>query len=202
MLNYYITGVIMGRYTEYFNDIWKMQANRKVIGLTLFGVLIDNSTPFTPGNQIELTEGANKAIQMLTQKGYDFVVIAGQPPARTKNLEQHDFENILSGMKDVFEQLGSRIKNAYYTPSIDKNDPYVKPNTGMFDRAQAEGAVKWDGTYYIGAEANDAKASVKVKAIPVLIKLPGKESKTKAFELTHQVKVTEFDSLLEFANSI
>ena len=192
----------MGRYSEYFQDIWKLQANRKVLGLTLFGVLFDNSKPFTPGNQLEIAEGADKAIQLLTQKGYDFVIVAGQAPVRTKNLEQQDFENILTGTKDIFEKLGARVKSSYYAPGVDKNDPYVKPNTGMFERAQNEGFIKWDGTYYIGAEANDAKVAAKVKAIPVLIKSPGKETKTKAFELMHQVKVQEFNSLLEFANSI
>jgi histidinol phosphatase-like enzyme len=192
----------MGRYTEYFQDIWKLQANRKVIGITLFGVLFDNAKPFTPGNQLEIAEGADKAIQLLTQKGYDFVIVAGQAPARTKNLDQQDFENILDGTKQIFEQLGARVKSAYYAPGVDKNDPYVKPNTGMFDRAQNEGFVKWDGTYYIGAEANDAKVSAKVKAIPVLIKSPGKETKTKAFELMHQIKVQEFNSLLEFADHL
>ena len=192
----------MGRYSEYFQDIWKLQANRKVIGVTLFGVLFDNSRPFTPGNQLEIAEGADKANQLLTQKGYDFVIVAGQAPARTKNLEQQDFENILTGTRDIFEKLGARVKSAYYAPGVDKNDPYVKPNTGMFDRAQNEGFVKWEESYYIGAEANDAKVAAKVRAIPVLIKSPGKETKTKAFELMHQVKVQEFNSLLEFANSI
>jgi histidinol phosphatase-like enzyme len=192
----------MGRYSEYFNDIWKLQASRKVIGITLFGVLFDNSKPFTPGNQLEIAEGAGKAVQLLTQKGYDFVIVAGQAPNRTKNLDQQDFENILEGAKQIFEQLGARVKSAYYAPGVDKNDPYVKPNTGMFDRAQAEGVVKWEGTYYIGAEANDAKVSAKVKAIPVLIKSPGKETKTKAFELMNQVKVQEFNSLLEFAEQL
>ena len=192
----------MGRYSAYFNDIWKLQANRKVIGITLFGVLFDNSKPFTPGNQLEIAEGADKAIQLLTQKGYDFVIVAGQAPARTKNLDQQDFENILTGTKDIFEQLGARVKSAYYAPGVDKNDPYVKPNTGMIERAQNEGFVKWEGTYYIGAEANDAKVSAKVKAIPVLIKSPGKETKTKAFELMNQIKVQEFNSLLEFAEQL
>lgn len=197
-----IRSFYMGRYSEYFQDIWKLQANRKVIGITLFGTLIDNTTPFTPGNQVNFAEGADKAVQLITQKGYDFVVIAGQPPSRTKNLEQHDFENILDGMKGVFEQLGARIKNVYYAPGVDKNDPYVKPNTGMFERAQNEGFVTWNGSYYIGAEVNDVKAATKVKAIPVLIKSPGKETKTKAFELMNQVKVQEFNSLLEFATQL
>jgi len=192
----------MGRYSEYFQDIWKLQANRKVIGFTLFGVLFDNSKPFTPGNQLELAEGADRAIQLITQKGYDFVIVSGQAPARTKNLDQQDFENILAGTRDIFENLGARIKSVYYAPGVDKNDPYVKPNTGMFERAQAEGFVTWNGSYYIGAEVNDVKAAAKVKAIPVLITPPGKEAKTKAFELTHQVKVQEFNSLLEFATQL
>ena len=192
----------MGRYTEYFKDIWKMQANRKVVGITLFGVLFDNSTPFTPGNQLSIAEGADTAIQTIAQKGYDFVIIAGQAPNRTKNLDQLDFENILGGAREIFENLGARLKGAYYAPGIDKSDPYVKPNTGMFERAQNEGVVIWDGTYYVGAEANDVKAASKVKSIPVLIKGQGKEVKTKAFELMHQVKVQEFSSLLEFANSL
>jgi histidinol phosphatase-like enzyme len=141
-------------------------------------------------------------LQLLTQKGYDFVIITGQAPSRTKNLDQQDFENILAGTKDIFEKLGARVKSSYYAPGVDKNDPYVKPNTGMFDRAQNEGFVKWEGTYYIGAEANDAKVAAKTKAIPVLIKSLGKETKTKAFELTHQVKVQEFNSLLEFAEQL
>jgi histidinol phosphatase-like enzyme len=191
----------MGRYSDYFNEIWKLQANRKVIGLTLFGVFFDNSTPFTPGNQLTISEGADNAIQLLTQKGYDFVIVAGQAPSRTKNLDQQDFENILAGTREIFEKLGARIKSAYYAPGTDKNDPYVKPNIGMFERAQNEGFVTWNGSYYIGAEPNDIKAAAKVKSIPVLIK-SGKESKTKAFELMNQVKIQEFDTLLEFANSI
>lgn len=192
----------MGRYSEYFQDIWKLQANRKVLGLTLFGVVYDNSTPFTPGNQLTIAEGLESALKTLTQKGYDFIIVAGQAPNRTKNLSQQDFENILTSTREIFGKFNATIKSAYYAPGIDKNDPYVKPNPGMFERAQSEGFVKWDGTYYIGVEANDVKASVKVKAVPVLIKSANKESKMKAFELTHQVKVIEFNSLLEFAHSI
>jgi HAD superfamily hydrolase (TIGR01662 family) len=190
----------MGRYSEYFQDIWKMQASRKVIGVSLFGVFFENSTPFTPGNQLKITEGVEKGIRQIVEKGYDFLIISGQPPLRTRNLEQQDFENILNATKEVVETMGGRIKNAYYTPSIDKNDPYVKPNTGMFDRAANEGQVKWDETFYIGAEINDVKAATKVKAKPILIK--SGNAKTKAFELTHQIKLQEYDSLLDFANTL
>jgi histidinol phosphatase-like enzyme len=192
----------MGRYTNYFKDIWQMQANRKVIGMTLFGVLLDNTTPFTPGQQLVISDGVIDAVKLLISKGYDFLFITGQPQNRTQALSIQDFENILASAREIIEQHGGRVKNAYYAPGVDKNDPYVKPNTGMFDRAQNEGMVKWAESYFIGSEANDVKAAMKVKSVPVLIKSAGKDVKTKASQLMNQIKVQEFDSLLDFANSI
>jgi histidinol phosphatase-like enzyme len=191
----------MGRYTDYFKDIWALRANRKVIGMTLFGVILDNNNAFTPGQQMVVSDETIEAIKILIAKGYDFLFIAGQPPNRTKNLEIQDFENIFYSIKEIITQLGGRIKNVYYAPSTDKNDPYVKPNTGMFERAQNEGMIKWEGSYFIGAEPNDVKAAVKSKATPVLI-TSGKESKIKAFEMTNQIKVQEFTSLYDFAERI
>ena len=192
----------MGRYTNYFKDIWQMQANRKVIGMTLFGVLLDNTTPFTPGQQLVISDGVIDAVKLLISKGYDFLFITGQPQNRTQALSIQDFENILASAREIIEQHGGRVKNAYYAPGLDKNDPYVKPNTGMFDRAQNEGMLKWAESYFIGSEANDVKAAMKVKSVPVLIKSAGKDVKTKASQLMNQIKVEEFNSLLEFANSI
>jgi histidinol phosphatase-like enzyme len=192
----------MGRYTNYFKDIWQMQANRKVIGMTLFGVLLDNTTPFTPGQQLVISDGVIDAVKLLISKGYDFLFITGQPQNRTQALSIQDFENILASAREIIEQHGGRVKNAYYAPGVDKNDPYVKPNTGMFDRAQNEGMIKWAESYFIGSEANDVKAAMKVKSVPVLIKSAGKDIKTKASQLMNQIKVQEFDSLLDFAKSI
>jgi histidinol phosphatase-like enzyme len=192
----------MGRYTNYFKDIWQMQANRKVIGMTLFGVLLDNTTPFTPGQQLVISDGVIDAVKLLISKGYDFLFITGQPQNRTQALSIQDFENILASAREIIEQHGGRVKNAYYAPGVDKNDPYVKPNTGMFDRAQNEGMIKWAESYFIGSEVNDVKAAMKVKSVPVLIKSAGKDIKTKASQLMNQIKVQEFDSLLDFANSI
>jgi histidinol phosphatase-like enzyme len=192
----------MGRYTEYFKEVWKMQSNRKIIGLGLFNVLVDNTKIFTPGDPVSPINDVDKAIQLLSQKGYDFIIITGQPASRTRALEMHDFENIITGARQFIESVGGKVRNVYYAPGTDKNDPYVRPNTGMWERAQSENNMKWDGVYFVGSETNDVKASTKMKAVPILIKNPNVESKLKAFELTHQTKVKEFSSLLEFANSL
>jgi HAD superfamily hydrolase (TIGR01662 family) len=192
----------MGRYSEYFKDVWKLQQGRKIIGLTLFGVIFDNTTPFTPGNQLSISDDVADAVKLITQKGHDFLVIMGQPPSRTKNLDLKDFENILGAFKEIVESLGGRVRNNYYSPSTEKTDPYVKPNTGMFERAANENPVKWDETFYIGADMNDVKAANKMKSTPILVTGLSKQTKTKAFELTNQIKIKEYGSLLEFAKTL
>lgn len=192
----------MGRYSDYFKAIWALQANRKIIGLGLFNVIIDNSKTFTPGDPVVPLAGADQAIQVLTQKGYDFILITGQPVNRSRTLDIDDFENIIGGTREFITQLGGRLRNVYYAPGTDKADPYVKPNPGMWERAQNENNFKWADTIFVGSEPNDIKASNKVKATPVLIKPANTESKMKAFELTNNIKVQEFPSFLDFANSM
>jgi len=192
----------MGRYSEYFKEIWKLQGNRKIIGLSLFGVIFDNSTPFTPGSQLNIADGVPDAISMLSQKGYDFLVIQGQPASRTRNLEMQDFENILGSFREFVQQAGGRVVNNYYAPGVDKSDPYVKPNIGMFERAAAENSVKWEEAIYVGSDINDVKAATKIKSQPILIKSLSKQTKNKAFELTNQIKIQEFDTLLDFAKQL
>jgi HAD superfamily hydrolase (TIGR01662 family) len=191
----------MGRYKQYFEDIWKLQAKRKTIAISLFGVLFDNSKPFTPGNQLAIADGAELGLQMLAQKGYDILIITGQPPSRTKSLEIDDFENILGAAAEICQKLGCSIKNAYYAPSTDKTDPFVKPNIGMFERAQKENNLNWADMFYVGVESNDIKAASKVSAKPVIIKsIVNKDVKFKALELTNNIKVQEYDSLADFAS--
>ena len=73
----------------------------------------------------------------------------------------------------------------------------------MFERAQKENMIKWSETMFVGSEANDVKAALKVSATPILIRnATNKDLKIKTLELVNNTKVQEFNSLLEFANSI
>lgn len=180
----------MGRYTVYFNDIWELQANRKILGLNLFGTIINNSNPFTPGDMITTLPDVDKAIQLLINKGYDFLFIISQPSNRTKLLANQDFENIMVGAKEMIESLGGRVRNAYYAPGTDKHDPFVRPNIGMWDRAAKENNFSWKEVFFVSAEENDIKPAKKVNATPILIS-----------SVKHDLHLT-FSSLLDFANSI
>ena len=184
----------MGRYSAYIDIISQIKQNKKSIGMSVFNVLIDNSKPFTPGDQLEIYPFVQEAIQILTQKGYDLLLITGQPPRRTKDISIEDFDNILDSLKTMTAEFGGQVKSSYYTPATDKTNPYVKPNTGMFKRAENENNVIWKDTFFIGCDKNDIKAALSLPTTAILV------GNTK--DNTDNGSVQKFENLLEFAKAV
>ena len=184
----------MGRYSAYIDVITQFKQNKKSIGMSVFNVLIDNSKPFTPGDQLEIYPFVQEAIQILTQKGYDLLFITGQPPRRTRDIAIEDFDNILDSLKNITSEYGGTAKASYYTPSSDKNDPYVKPNIGMFRRAENENNILWKDTFFIGCDKNDIKAALSLPTTAILV------GNTK--DNIKNDSVQKFKNLLEFAEAV
>ncbi len=184
----------MGRYSAYIDVITQFKQNKKSIGMSVFNVLIDNSKPFTPGDQLEIYPFVQEAIQILTQKGYDLLFITGQPPRRTRDIAIEDFDNILDSLKNITSEYGGTAKASYYTPSSDKNDPYVKPNIGMFRRAENENNILWKDTFFIGCDKNDIKAALSLPTTAILV------GNTK--DNIKNDSVQKFENLLEFAEAV
>jgi HAD superfamily hydrolase (TIGR01662 family) len=184
----------MGRYSAYIDVISQFKQSRKSIGMSVFNVLIDNSKTFTSGDQLEIYPFAQEAIQILTYKGYDLVFITGQPPRRTKDIEINDFENILNSLKQMTAEFGGSVRASYYTPSTDKNDPYVKPNIGMFKRAENENSIIWKDTFFIGCDKNDIKAATSLPTTTILV------GSSKIDNLDSSIQ--QFENILEFAKAV
>tara|TARA_B110000503_G_C6994877_1_gene348974 strand:- start:52 stop:606 length:555 start_codon:yes stop_codon:yes gene_type:complete len=184
----------MGRYSAYIDIISQFRQNRKSIGMSIFNVLIDNSKTFTSGDQLEIYPFAQEAIQILTQKGYDLVFITGQPLRRTKDIKIEDFENILKSLKQMTADFGGSVKASYYTPATDKTDPYVKPNIGMFKRAENENNIVWKDTFFIGCDKSDIKAATSLPTTAILVGSNNVDNIDSS--------VQKFENILEFAKAV
>ena len=151
--------------------------------------------------------GSLEAIAMIRSKGYKIIIITNQGGIDTGQYTMSDIDQLHQYMFELFGQAGCpSIDGLYYSASLNKNDPYVKPNTEMFKRAENETNVKFSEGWYVGDSISDIKASIKMNAKPVLVR-------TGNGELTEQElgkfayrdlkkKVTVFDNLLEFAISL
>jgi len=174
------------------------------IGLTVKGVPPYCIKP----EQFKPIPGSLEAIKIIRDKGYDVVVLTNQSGIQKGLFDAVDVDLVNNHMLKLLGDIGCKsINGLYYSTTPFKDDPYRKPNAGMFKRATSEIGVDWKNGVYIGDKITDLKAAVKAKAKPILVRTGyGMETEKKdlnTFANKELKKNTEiFDDLLQFANSL
>jgi histidinol phosphatase-like enzyme len=108
----------------------------------------------------------------------------------------------------MFDMLGAAGCNSldalYYSASSRKEDPFAKPNVGMFKRCENEHRqIKFSEGFYVGDKITDLKAALKIGARPVLVRTGyGKETEELLNRFTYK-KIKQqtqiFDDLAAFS---
>ena len=179
-----------------------------VIGLDRDGTInVDVGGYVTKPEQFQPIEGSLEAVKMIRDKGYDVVILTNQAGIQKGIMDAVDVDIVHNHMLTLLGEIGCHSINVlYYSTTPFKDDPYRKPNTGMFKRASAEVGVDWTNGLYVGDKISDLKAAVKAKAKPVLVRTGyGEETikKLNTFANKDLKKRTEiFDDLNKFAHSL
>ena len=179
-----------------------------VIGLDRDGTInVDTGGYVTKPEQFQPIEGSLEAVKMIRDKGYDVVILTNQAGIQKGMMDAVDVDIVHNHMLTLLGEIGCHSINVlYYSTTPFKDDPYRKPNTGMFKRASAEVGVDWTNGLYVGDKISDLKAAVKAKAKPVLVRTGyGEETikKLNTFANKDLKKRTEiFDDLNKFAHSL
>lgn len=182
--------------TQQSNDLsnWPTSFQKTTIGLERVGVI-------TKDDSLEYLPGALESIKALRLKGYKVILIMGEDG---KSEQQANTQN--ESMMNDFGNAGiMSIEGIYYSIGTDKRDPFVKPSTGMFKRAENENSkIKFSGGIYVGKTINDAKAAFKIGARGVLIN-PTEDTIKKLGSFANQKikkKTRIFQSLQEFEKTL
>jgi D-glycero-D-manno-heptose 1,7-bisphosphate phosphatase len=178
------------------------------IALERDGVINELITPCvtTPDFFIPI-EKSIEAIALMRNKKYNIVIITDQPGVGKGHMVPYDIDLVHQTMLTLLGQAGcSSINGIYYSISGMKDDVYVKPNTGMFKRAEAEIKVKFKGGVVVGDDIEDLKSAVKLGATPILV-LTGNGAETlkklnRYANRDLKKKTLVFENLWEFAASI
>ena len=173
------------------------------IGLTQEGVPPYCIKP----EQFKPIPGSLEAVKMIRDKGYDVVILTNQSGIQRGLYDAVDVDIVHNYMLELLGNIGCKsINGLYYSTTPFKDDPYRKPNSGMFKRATAEIGVNWKNGVYVGDKISDLKAAVKAKAKPILVRTGyGIETSKKlnTFANKDLKKQTEtFDNLLQYAHSL
>ena len=111
-----------------------------VIGLDRDGTInVDVGGYVTKPEQFQPIEGSLEAVKMIRDKGYDVVILTNQAGIQKGIMDSVDVDIVHNHMLALLGEIGCKsINGLYYSTTPFKDDPYRKPNAGMFKRASAE----------------------------------------------------------------
>lgn len=180
-----------------------------VIGLDRDGVINrDLGTYCWRKEDFDPIEGSIESIAALRRKGYRIVIITDQGGIEKGLYTPEDVDTLHYHMLDLLGQAGCpSIDGIYYSASSRKDDPYAKPNVGMFKKCEADQKdIKFNQGYYVGDKIKDLKAAMKIGAKPILVRTGyGLETEKELKKFTYREiarKVKVFDNLADFVESL
>lgn len=182
---------------------------RCVIGLDRDGVINrDRGTYTWKIEDFEPIEGSLEAIAELRRKGHKIVIITDQGGIEKGIYTQQDVDTLHEHMLKLLGEAGcSSIDAIYYSASSRKEDPFAKPNTGMFKRCEKEFPdIKFNQGYYVGDKIKDLKAAVRIGAKPILVRTGyGLETEKELNKFTYRDikrRVQIYDNLAHFVREL
>jgi D-glycero-D-manno-heptose 1,7-bisphosphate phosphatase len=180
-----------------------------VIGLDRDGVINrDLGTYCYKAEDFDPIPGSLDAIADLRRKGYKITIITDQGGIEKGLYTQQDVDTLHEHMLKLLGEAGCfSIDGIYYSASSRKEDPFAKPNTGMFKKCEADDKeIKFKQGYYVGDKMKDLKAAMNIGAKPVLVRTGyGLETEKDLNKWTYR-KIKQrtiiFDDLAQFVESL
>ncbi len=152
--------------------------------------------------------GSLDAIATLRRKGYKIAIITDQGGIEKGIYTQEQVDTLHEHMLKLLGEAGCfSIDAIYYSASSRKEDPFAKPNTGMFKRCEKEiKDIKFKEGFYVGDKIKDLKAAVNIGAKPILVRTGyGLETEKELNRYAHRDlkrKTLIFDNLEQFVESL
>jgi len=180
-----------------------------VVGLDRDGVINkDLGTYCYRPEDFEEIEGSIDAVAALRRKGYKIVIITDQGGIEKGIYTMEDVDKVHEKMFEMLGKAGcSSIDALYYSASSRKEDPFAKPNTGMFKRCEKENPdIKFKEGFYVGDKIKDLKAAVNMGSKPILVRTGyGLETEKELNKFTYRElkrRTKIYDNLAAFVESL
>lgn len=195
------------------NIIWTGGPNelrsKCVIGLDRDGVINEDlGTYCYKAEDFKPIPGSMEAMADARLKGYKLAIITDQGGIEKGIYTMEEVDTLHDHMFRLLGEAGCLdIDALYYSASSRKDDPFAKPNTGMFKRCEAEHKhIKFKGGYYVGDKMKDLKAAMNIGATPVLVRtgygLTTEQELNRYSNRAVKSKVLIFDNLAQFIDSL
>ncbi|MDO5415873.1 MAG: HAD family hydrolase [Lachnospiraceae bacterium] len=145
------------------------KAGFKTIFLDRDGTINEEVNYLHRPEDLKLLPGAAEAIRLWNEHGFQVVVVTNQAGVARGYYEERDVEQLHRYMNQILEPEGAHIDRFYYCPHHPEHGigrykvkcHCRKPETGMFEAAQADRAVDKEHSYMIGDKWLDTQAGAR-----------------------------------------
>jgi len=153
--------------------------------------VISQQTAFVnePGD-LELIDGAAKAIARLNRAGWPVAIITNQGGIGMGYLSEEMLQKIHQKLEQLLADVGAHVDAIYYCPHManaalpayQDNCPCRKPQTGMLEQARDELGIDLSKSVVVGDSTTDILAGIRAGCATILVKtgFAGEDGKTVA----------------------
>lgn len=138
----------------------------KTIGLFPWGTIIDTKDTSIKNHQLTFLEEGVEFLNQLSANNVSVVLFINQfKPA----VPMKDLQDFSEAVEDFVKKQNVNVIGMYWAPGTEKQDPYVVPNPGMFNRVTENTGMQWDNIPVLSISELDLSAASKAKAAPIKI---------------------------------
>ena len=185
---------------RFINSVKSSPVVGDFVALDFDGTILKNKS-WAEFMTLEIHESVFEAVKILTQKGKGIIITTNRPEITKGTMKQESYAEAQNAIVEILRSQGANILGVWYCPSTDKNDPYLKPNPGMFLKLKTEQGIDWKKTPVLASSVADVKAGSAVGAEVIVIENESFNLKSLgSLRLGKQFK--SFPSLLDYAKSL
>jgi D-glycero-D-manno-heptose 1,7-bisphosphate phosphatase len=144
----------------------------KAIFLDRDGVIIRERGEYNfKTEHIDYLSGIEKALQVLTDRGYMLIVITNQGGIALNLYNENDVLNLHTEIIKHFSTYHIKISDIFYCPHYPSSSLCIcrKPDTLLFEKAIKIFNISVENSYFIGDQLTDEQAGLKIGLKPILI---------------------------------
>jgi D-glycero-D-manno-heptose 1,7-bisphosphate phosphatase len=134
---------------------------RKVLFADRDGVINKDSPAYIKSwSEFEFLPRSLEAIRLLSENGFDLIVITNQSVINRNFVSKKDLEDIHLRMQEVIGQHGGAVKDIFYCPHIPEDQcDCRKPLPGLIFQAQKAYHIDVKNTVLVGDNAKDIECA-------------------------------------------
>lgn len=145
---------------------------RKVVFLDRDGVINNNSLYYTYHcEDFKINDGLIEFLQILSKKGFEFIVITNQSGISKGIYTKNDVEKVHQYLTNELIKSNISILEIYYCTHHSDVEACLcrKPNPLMMEKAIARFNIDRSNSYFIGDQQRDVDTAIAASVKPILI---------------------------------